>query len=348
MVHRPTFMRRQGRTPPFVGSHGEVVPGSIAEVSYCRLGGVDQWVMIRSVSVGNPPLILLHGGPGLSETGVFRRFVAPLEKTFSCVYWDQRGAGKSFDRGIPRSSMTVEQFVSDLDELVDLVCERLGSSQVALFGHSWGSVLGTLYAARFPGKVAAYVGSGQVGNWAAVEAARYAFALAEAQRLRNRRALRWLRAVGPPPYTDEAVFTQRTWLAPLKALLSLRAVWGLARSGSRGQEFSVLELPGFRRGFRFTLNAMWAEVSHLNLIELVPELQTPVFFFLGRNDRVVPPETSEAYFDSLAARSKRLVWFEHSGHWPFVDEPDEFNRAMLEFVAPAITSDLPAHASERV
>jgi pimeloyl-ACP methyl ester carboxylesterase len=140
-------MRHPGKTSPFRGSHGEVLPDSIAEVAYRRLGGLDQWVMIRGEDIANPPLILLHGGPGWSETGVFRHFNAPLEQSFTAVYWDQRGAGKSIGRTIPRSSMTVEQFLSDLDELVASVRERLGKAKVALFGHSWGSALGVLYAA---------------------------------------------------------------------------------------------------------------------------------------------------------------------------------------------------------
>ena len=94
--------------------------------------------MIRGESSANPPLILLHGGPGWSETGFFRYFNAPLEQSFTAVYWDQRAAGKSSDRSIPRSSMTVDQFVSDLDELVDIVCERLGKTKVTIFGHSLG------------------------------------------------------------------------------------------------------------------------------------------------------------------------------------------------------------------
>nr|WP_264023694.1 alpha/beta hydrolase [Mycolicibacterium pyrenivorans] len=65
-----------------------------------------------------------------------------------------------------------------------------------------------------------------------------------------------------------------------------------------------------------------------------PILQMPVFFFLGRHDRWVPPATSVAYFDALTAPSKELVWFEESGHEPFVDEPARFNRAMLERVRP--------------
>ena len=145
-------MKARGQTPPFRGEDGTVLPGSIAEVTYRRLGGLDQWVMIRGERIANPPLILLHGGPGWSETAFFRHFNAPVEKAFTVVYWDQRGAGKSFDCAIPRSSMTVEQFLGDLDQLVDAVRERLGKERVAIFGHSWGSALGVLYAARFPRK----------------------------------------------------------------------------------------------------------------------------------------------------------------------------------------------------
>jgi pimeloyl-ACP methyl ester carboxylesterase len=103
-----------------------------------------------------------------------------------------------------------------------------------------------------------------------------------------------------------------------------------------GPESSVLDLPNIWRGFRFSLDAMWAEVSVLNLTTLVPALQMPIFFLIGRRDHWVPAETSVAYFDKLAAPSKRLVWFEESGHEPFVDEPAKFNRAMVELVRPAV------------
>jgi pimeloyl-ACP methyl ester carboxylesterase len=336
---------RLGKTPPFRGPDGEITSGSIAEIAYRQLGGLDQWVMIRGKSVANPPLILLHGGPGLSETGFFRYFNAPLEQSFTAVYWDQRGAGKSFNRAIPRSSMTVERFISDLDELVDGVCERLDKTKVAIFGHSWGSALGVLYAARFPGKVAAYIGSGQIGDWAAGELASYEFALAEAQRLGSARGVRKLRAIGPPPYPAEAVFTERTWLSRFEGRMSPQALWKVGRAVLSGQKSSVFELPSTWRGFRFSMNAMWAEISRLNLIELAPALQMPVFFFLGRNDHWVPPQTSVAYLDALTAPSKKLVWFEHSGHEPFVDEPTKFNAEMVGLVRPALPSDLPERAA---
>ena len=327
-------MKHLGKTTPFRGLGGETLPGSIAEISYHRLGGLDQWVMLRGENIANPPLILLHGGPGFTEMRLFRHFNAPLEKRFTVVNWDQRGAGKSFDRKIPKSSMTVEQFIADLDELVDTVRKRLGQRKVTIFGHSWGSALGVLYAARFPDKVAAYVGSGQIRDWPAAELSSYAFVLAELDRRNNRKAVKELRAIGAPPHTAEKLWVQRTWLDRVAGHPGGMSMWEFGRIVLGGPESSIFDLPNIQRGFRFSLDAMWTEVSGLNLNQAVPSLQMPVFFFLGRRDHQVPADTSAAYFNLLTAPSKRLIWFEESGHEPFVDEPAKFNAAMVELVRP--------------
>lgn len=341
-------MRHPGSTPPFQDLRGRPLPGTIAEIRYLRLGGVDQWVMIRGESLTNPPLILLHGGPGLSETRMFRHFNAPLERSFTVVYWDQRGAGKSFDRKIPRSSMNVEQFLSDLDELVDAVRERLGKAKVAIFGHSWGSALGMLYAARFPDKVAAYVGSGQIGDWAAGETASYSFALEQAQRLGRSRILEKLRAIGPPPHDAKRLWIERTCLQQLEHKLDAKTLWGLGRILLGGKEFSLVDLPSLFRGFRSSLAQMWSEVSRLNLLELVPTVRVPVLLFLGRRDHWVPPDTSVAYLHALEAPLKKLVWFEESGHEPFADEPTRFNAAMVEVLRPLVVDALSARHPPRL
>jgi hypothetical protein len=45
-----------------------------------------------------------------------------------------------------------------------------------------------------------------------------------------------------------------------------------------------------------------------------------------------------SYVDALAAPSTELVWFDESGHEPFVDEPAKFNAAMAELVWPVLSS----------
>lgn len=301
---------------------------AIDESGYRRLGGADQWVMIRGEDRSNPPLLLLHGGPGMTETPFFRHFNAPLEQRFTVVYWDQRGAGKSYHRDLQRSSMTVAQLLEDLDQLVDHVRGQLRQPKVNLFGHSWGSALGVLYAGRFPDKVSAYVGSGQEGDWRAGERATWAWVMTELERRGEQRALKRLRAIGPPPHDAKGLWAQRTVLARLEGRMGMGALWSLGKIVLT--ESSLLDLPRSVRGFRFSLDAMWPEVSSIDLTTAVPELKMPVYFFLGRHDHWVCPEVSLAYFDRLRAPKKQLVWFEKSGHEPFMDEPDKFNAKVIE------------------
>jgi pimeloyl-ACP methyl ester carboxylesterase len=309
----------------------------IAEVGYARLGGVDQFVMMRGHSRDNPPLILLHGGPGFSETAFFRFYLAPLEQYFTLIYWDQRGAGKSAGPSVKPESLTVEQLLADLSELVELTCQRLGHAKVVLFGHSWGSALGVLFAARAPERVAIYVGCGQIGDWAQGETEFYEHTLAEARRRGTRRAVRELERIGPPPHSAENLLIARTWLSWFEGRMSPAAIWRVLRAVLGTPEASLLEVPKAMRALHTTLAAMWPDVTKLNLHELAPRLAMPVFFFLGRHDYWVPASSSQAYFEALQAPSKHLVWFEESKHEPFVDEPDELNRAMIELVRPACT-----------
>ncbi len=59
------------RAAPAASASG-VLSDGIADVGHRQIGGIDQWVMVRGENVANPPLVLLHGGPGMSETALFR------------------------------------------------------------------------------------------------------------------------------------------------------------------------------------------------------------------------------------------------------------------------------------
>jgi len=324
-----------GRTQPFTDAERRVVAGSVAEAGIWRIGGVDQWVMIRGRSVENPVLVILHGGPGSSETAFFRSFNASLEDAFTIVYWDQCGAGRSYSKSIPPTSMGVDRFVADLNELIDRLLARFGKRRVVILGHSWGSALGVLYASRFPAKVAAYVGVGQVADMAASGAASYAFALAKAEKRGHRKAARQLRAIGPPPHTMKAIGTERRWLMAMGGafgpnLSIARLVW----RGVTSPESSVLDLVRLIQGSGFSLRLLWPELIASNLQRDFRRFEMPVFFLLGRLDMQVVSSVAAAYFDVIEAPHKELVWFENSGHMAPFEEPELFNRAMVEVVRP--------------
>jgi pimeloyl-ACP methyl ester carboxylesterase len=324
-----------GGTAPFKDANGGVIAGSVAVAGMWRLGGVDQWVMVRGRSLDNPLLVLLHGGPGSSETALFRAFNAALEDGFTVVYWDQRGAGRSYARSIAPETMTVERFVADLDELVERCLARFGKRRVALAGHSWGSALGVLYAQRRPAKVAVYVGVGQVADMAASEAASYAFALAKARERGHHKAIAQLLAIGPPPYTLKTLGTQRRWLMAMGGSFGPDlSVPKLMRRALGAPEASLLDMVRLIRGMNFSTRLLWPQLSAMNLVRDVPRLETPVFFALGRYDMQVVASVSESYFEVLSTPYKELVWFERSGHMAPFEEPALFNRLMVETVRP--------------
>lgn len=123
---------------------------SITSLEKIELGDINQWISIRGRNTSNPILLYLHGGPGTPVMPLFRHFQIPLEDHFIVVQWEQRGAGKSFSWKIPKETMIIEQFISDLHELIEILQKRFNKEKIYLMGHSWGSILGTFTVQKYP------------------------------------------------------------------------------------------------------------------------------------------------------------------------------------------------------
>src|SRR5262249_47458590 len=152
----------------------------------------------------------------------------------------------------------------------------------------WGSVLGVLYAERFPGKVAAYVGVGQVADMAASETASYAFTLAEAERRGHAAALKALKAIGPPPHDPKALQVERRWLMAFGGAfgphLSVpKLVWRIATA----PEGSVLDVPRLLQGAEASLEPLWPQLMASDIMGGRRRFEVPVFLVLGRRDMQV-------------------------------------------------------------
>ena len=323
-------------TLPFTDVNGRVIPASVATMESATIGGIPQSLWFRGVSRSDPALILLHGGPGTSESALFRHYNSALGRHFLVVYWEQRGTGRSFNPAISPQSMTIAQFVRDLDEVVELVRRRFGKDKVVLLAHSWGTVLGTIYAARYPEKVSVYVGIAQVANAPQGRSLSYDFALSEAKKRNNAKAVSELMAIGPPPYdsVDEKLITGK-WVERFGGMFRSDLSTGKLIWAALGtDEANLIDLVAFGRGNRFSLVHLEDEISRLELNEDYRHFNVPVIFLLGRHDRHIPAILAEQYFQAIQAPTKRLVWFERSGHNPPFDEPGKFNQILIEDVLP--------------
>lgn len=305
----------------------------IASLERVQLGGVEQSILIRGQNRGNPLVLVLHGGPGVPDMP-FEFVNAALEQNCTVVQWDQRGAGKSYSDDLPPDALTVEKIVADAEQLIDQLRPRFHQSQVVLVGHSTGTVIGVLLAQRRPETIRAYVGISQVADLPASEKILYDFALRAAHSANDRKATTGLEKIGPPPFpSPHEIQVSQKWVnhfAPdpygALGLERIKLTW-------ISPAYSLLDLWRLTRGAEFSFKTLWRQFFALNLFQRAPRLEVPVFFLLGRDDHVVTAQVAERYFQALdAPRGKELIWFEHSAHWPQLQEPEKFRRVLIERV----------------
>ena len=92
------------------------------------------------------PVIFLHGGPGSGCRASHRCFFNP--KLYRIILFDQRGCGRSRPYGGLESNTTAH-LVDDIEQ----IREVLAIDSWVVFGGSWGSTLGLVYAQHHPERV---------------------------------------------------------------------------------------------------------------------------------------------------------------------------------------------------
>ncbi len=318
-------------TQPIRDQRGAIIPESIASLQKVKLGGMEQWILIRGNDVANPILLWLHGGPGAAQMPVAHYFNGDLEKEFIVVHWDQRGAGKSNPGDFDEQTMTLDQFISDAHELTQFLKKRFHKNKIYLLGHSWGTQFGILLVRKYPQDYYAYIGVSQVVNGAAASEIAYQW-LTEQIKTRGRtKDLQRLEKLGPPPFADHEKYVK---FAKMVDAYGGGMDVGFAKLlwiALRAPEYSLTDYFKWLRGANRGSGPMWEESSRFNAFKQVPALQVPVYFFCGRNDYNTPLQLVRQYFEALKApRGKRLVIFEKSAHTPFMKEPKKFYAEMVQ------------------
>ncbi|HZP13312.1 MAG TPA: alpha/beta hydrolase [Nevskiaceae bacterium] len=303
---------------------------------YVSIGGIDQWVQIGGSKPGLPILLYLHGGPGGTSVPASAAWKA-WEEHFTVVHWDQRGAGRTFRKNGEAGcgALTVDRMVRDGIDVAQFLTHHLSQSKILVVGHSWGSALGVLMLKRRPELFAAFVGTGQLVNMRRNEEFNYQRQLAQAERQQNDEALRALRAMGPPPYSD------------FSCLLALRE-WTDRLTGGDGDalqprptplapDFTRDDVPSMQQGAEFSRRHLLGELNGIDLPLLGMSFEMPMFLFQGTHDQQTPIELAEDYFAAISAPHKAVVRFEGCHHFVVMNRPDLFLQALLTHVSPTLT-----------
>lgn len=303
-----------GRTPAIHAPH------SVAALERIRIGGVDQFILVRGNDSSLPVLLFLHGGPGMPAMYLAHAFQRDLEKDFVVVQWDRRGAGKSYREDIG-STLNTEQLVADTIELTNVLRARFHQDKIYLVGHSWGTYLGMLVIARHPELYRAYVGIGQLARSSPIPGIQDEYIRQSARRAGDQQAIQEL--------DEKGARVRETLLFKFGGeIRNAKSFMPLLLTGLTAPEYSLRDARNIPKGVSlYSRNFVYNSIPG-DLMDAVTQVDIPIYFFTGRYDYTDPFSLTEQYFSQISAPAKHIVWFEKSAHFPFYEEPEAFAREM--------------------
>jgi len=282
-------------------------------------------IYYQSVGRGTP-LMIVHGGPGASHD-YFLPYLLPLMRTSRLVFIDERGSGKSSKFEDPRQ-YTIANMVED----IEAVRLALGLGKINLLGHSFGGTLVQAYAFKYQknlshlilgstfastkelnqalarmkaamdpkdrDRVSALEANGLFGKGESWEHGRYSEDYAK---------LAWGKGYFPyvyqnrpdPNYDPLGSNTSTAWDV-------YREMWG-----SDGE---------------FVVDGNLKEVEY---VDQLSQIKVPTLIIVGDHDES-DPRMSQEMHERIAG--SQLVILPSSGHMTFVDQPEQFLRAVRDFV----------------
>lgn len=283
------------------------IPFGEYKVWYRVVGGGEQ--------PGKPPLLCLHGGPGVPHD-----YLEPLEALAATgrrvVFYDQLGVGNS-DHPDDPALFTVDLYLEELS----LVRRTLGLERVHLLGQSWGGMLALEYAVTRP--------EGLLSLTLADTPASMPQWSAEANRLRAalppeaRQTLAEHEAAGT---TDDPAYQEAMMVFYRRHVCRLDP-WPpcLERTFEKMMRAPLVYLTMVGPSeFHVT-----GTLKDWDITGRLGEIDTPTLVLAGRYDEATPEITTTLQRGIPGARR---ITFENSSHMPHLEEPELYLRVLSDFL----------------
>ena len=260
-----------------------------------------------ATSGAGEPILLI---PGLGLDHSYYRFGMPLlARHLQVLAVDPRGIGRSTKSPPP---YTVEAWADDFAVMID----KLGFGPIHVLGSSLGGSMALALAQRHPGKLKSLM---VVGGFSELD---------RATELNFRLRLRLIEKLG---MSDEVADYMGLWTLTRKFINSdagyatMRANQDNIRANSAESYSAFVEAllkwgrcqPGQEREAKFTT--------------LLESIALPTLVVTSDNDHLIPKELSDLIATRIAGA--KLVVMPGAGHIPFMEQPTEVVRIVLDFIA---------------
>jgi len=289
-------------TPPPV----EALCAQSEQMLFAKVDGKPVAYHVLGSGTGTP-LLLINGGPGFPHTSLHLSAAwEPLAEGRRVIFFDQPGTGQSWPLGANDSLV-----VADVLASIEAIRQAIGAPRLAVLGHSWGGYVALAYAVHHPEHVQAVVLVGSLApKLTATESllgARFPERIAAEENLN--------------PNNPADV---ETWA---------RGQWAMSLYSGEIRDRVLAKLAGCPSGYvgrQETL--LWKDAVSLDLSDDLPRLARPVLVMAGRYDTVSP---RTAWKIHQAIPGSQYVILERSGHFPMIEEPDEFVAVVDRFLRSA-------------
>jgi len=267
------------------------------------------------------PLLIIHGGPTMNHE-YFLPHLMPLAHSYKLIFFDQRATGRS--EMVDSSEMSWSAMIEDIDG----VRQAFGLDSVNILAHSWGTKLAMIYAMEHPDRVKKLVLSNPIVMSHEFD------------------SLQTVLMAGKVSAEDKQQFKTLTRseafakgdLSVIKELLMLNYKSGFYDTANL--KYLEINLPeNFMQSSMVTMKGLMSDQQNYdrNYYPLMPEMKMPVLIIHGMADNIVI-QADEKMQQSMG--NARLVRFNKSGHFPFIEENDKYMKTIIEFLGtPAAAAD---------
>ncbi len=246
--------------------------------------------------VGSGPLVIMMHGIGGNRTN-WHDQLPEVGRMFHAVAWDARGYGDSDDYV---GKLNFGDFADDLERVI----AHFGSARAHLVGLSMGGVIALDFVGRYPERVASLTLCDSLPGFSH---------LTEAQRREFIRIRQEPLLAGKEPKDIAPVVA--------KTLLS-RA----ARPGAF--ERLVASMAALHK--ESYLKTIAGMVNYTRPLEL-QKIAVPTLVVVGDEDSLTPPAMSREMTRRIPG--SRLTVIAGAGHLSNIEQPEAFNRALLDFLS---------------
>lgn len=330
------LINSSGKPKPFLDENDNIIPNSISEKRYLELNGAEFGLFIKGKDKNNPVLLMLHGG--MPFYFITQKYPTGLEELFTVVWWDQRGAGLSYNSKYNYQDITVDDLIEDTKEFTNYLRERFSQEKIYLMGHSGGTYLGIKTIEQYPELFTAYIGISQITNQKLSEQKAHQYILEQYENDQSKRKyarqlrenLIELSEPIPDAYYeirdyamhDLGVGTMRNMNSVVTGLFIPSLLF---REYTLGEKFNL-----WRAKINSGVSVIWDEVISHDLSKESTQFKIPVYFLHGIYDYTVNYELAYDYFSKIKAPEKGFYTLKESAHSPIFEEPGKCLKIISE------------------